>query len=47
MKVNGTLYENVKFGVMRGLCTDALIGIDFLKRHDSVTMKYGGKLPEL
>ena len=47
MMVNGRKYEDFEVTIMRELCTDMLVGIDFLKKHESIEMKYNGDLPKL
>ena len=45
--VEGNLYKDVELLILPGLCTDIIIGRDFLSRHQSVTLKYGGDQPPL
>lgn len=40
--LNGNNYQKIKLGVMKNLCADVLLGIDFQKQHSSVTIEYGG-----
>ena len=47
VRVNGRNYENVRLSVLPHLCSDVILGQDFQKLHDSVTLTYGGDLPPL
>ena len=47
IKVNGRFYNNVRLIVLPELCSDLILGQDFQKMHDSVTLQYGGHLPPL
>ena len=38
-------YENVQFGIMEGLCIDAILGFDFLNRHQGLHISLNGDLP--
>ena len=40
-------YANIKLNVMDNLCLDVILGLDFQKQHESVTVKLGGKKPAL
>ena len=40
-------YTDVKLNVMDNLCLDVILGLDFQKQHESVTLKLGGKKPPL
>ena len=40
-------YANIKLNVMDNLCMDVILGLDFQKQHESVTLKLGGKKPAL
>ena len=45
--VNGVTYDNVELGVFKNLCSEVLLGGDFLQRHKLVTFKFnssGGHL---
>ena len=47
IELNRTTYKNVKLGVFGGLCTDVLLGGDFLQRHKQVIFRFntdGGDL---
>ena len=37
------LHKNFKLGVIEHLCADVILGIDFRKQHQSITINYGGK----
>jgi len=43
----GRDYHNVCLVVLRGLCADIILGQDFQQKHASVTVKYGGQLPQI
>ena len=43
MSLNGETYSNLSFGVINKLCTEVILGIEFLKLHESLTIKYDGK----
>lgn len=45
MKVSGWEYENVRLHVLPQLCCNIILGQDFQKLHDKVTLTYGGDLP--
>ena len=47
LKVKDRVYENFKLYVLPNLCTNLILGIDFLSLHESITMKYGGSEPPL
>lgn len=47
IKVNGRLYESVRLTVLPQLCANVILGQDFQRLHDSVTLAYGGQLPPL
>ncbi|XP_045130528.1 uncharacterized protein LOC123515737 [Portunus trituberculatus] len=47
LKVNGRTYESVRLTVLPQLCSNVILGQDFQKLHDSVTLAYGGHLPPL
>ena len=40
-------YNNVHFGIMDNLCVDAILGLDFLNRHQGLHMSLNGNLPTL
>ena len=41
------VYEHVEFFIMLDLVSDVIIGDDLLERHNSVTFRFNGKLPNL
>ena len=45
--IQGQLYENFTLSIMPELCTDVVLGQDFQKCHEAVTVKYGGERPAL
>ena len=47
LKVNRREYNGVRLTVLPQLCADVILGQDFQKLHDSVTLQYGGALPPL
>ena len=38
--IDGVLYKNVEFGIFKNLCTEVLLGGDFLQKHQTVTFKF-------
>jgi len=40
-------YLSVRLGVLKGLCSDIILGQDFQRTHKSVKIEYGGTVPEL
>ena len=47
LTVNNQDYNDVRLAVLPQLCSDVILGQDFQRLHDSVTLKYGGNLPPL
>lgn len=47
IQVYGRDYENVCLSVLPELCSDIILGQDFQKRHEKVTLSYGGDLTAL
>ena len=47
LHLDGRIYSKTQLGVLKDLCGDVILGIDFQKRHKEVTIKYGGCLPNL
>ena len=47
LKGNGQDYSGVRLTVLPKLCADVILGQDFQKLHNSVTVKYDGALPPL
>jgi len=45
--LNGMVYENVQLKVMRNLCCDVLLGLDFQRQHQRVVITYDGTRPGL
>ncbi|KFD62546.1 hypothetical protein M514_25282 [Trichuris suis] len=45
--VNGRSYKDVRLVILPGLCVDVILGQDFQRLHESLTLNYGGKLPPL
>ena len=43
----GKLYSNVKLYIMKDLCADSMLGLDFQSQHQSVTLNFGGSKPPL
>ena len=40
--VQSQLYSNVKLHLLRGLCTDIILGTDFQEQHESMTIHMEG-----
>ena len=36
-----------RLGVLKNLCSNVILGQDFLRHHQKITFKYGGPLPEI
>ncbi|KAK3893024.1 hypothetical protein Pcinc_003203 [Petrolisthes cinctipes] len=47
LKVSGQEYHGVRLTVLPQLCSEVILGQDFQRLHDSVTLDYGGELPPL
>ena len=47
IQFNGRVYESVRLTVLPQLCANIILGQDFQKLHESVTLAYGGHLPPL
>ena len=47
LMVKDRVYENIKLYVLPNLCTNLILGLDFLSKHKSVTLNYGGIEPPL
>ena len=45
--LNQHVYKSTRLGVLKDLCTDIILGHDFQKEHERVTIEFGGKKPEL
>ena len=42
IELNKIKYENVKFKIMKDLCADVILGLDFQSQYESVTLMFGG-----
>ena len=42
LTVQSQLYSNVKLHLLRGLCTDIILGTDFQEQHESMTIHMEG-----
>lgn len=47
LNVNGRDYHEMRLALLPQLCSDVILGQDFQRLHDSVSLKYGGDLPLL
>ena len=47
LRFKGDVYKHVKLSILPDLCTDVLLGHDFLNRHKSVEIPFGGAKPTL
>ncbi|KAK3892816.1 hypothetical protein Pcinc_003404 [Petrolisthes cinctipes] len=47
LKVSGQEYHGVRLTVLPQLCSEVILGQDFQRLYDSVTLEYGGELPPL
>ncbi|KAL1235317.1 Gag-Pol polyprotein [Trichinella spiralis] len=47
LKVQDRLYKSFRLRVLPHLCADVILGQDFHRMHESVTLNYGGNLPPL
>ena len=45
--VYGSKYENVRLSVLPNLCSDVILGHEFLNHHDSVQLNFGGTKEQL
>jgi len=45
--LHGQTYKDVRIGVVKDLCADAVLGHDFMRLHDSVIFQMGGYLDPL
>ena len=45
--LNDQSYVATRLGVHKNLCSDVILGWDFLRQHQKITFKYGGPLPEI
>ena len=47
LTINGKEYTNVELFILEALCSPLLLGHDFLKQHQSLSVKFGGSQPPL
>ena len=47
LQVNSDLYKSFKFSVLSNLCSDVILGRDFMKLHQGVEFMYEGSKPKL
>ena len=47
LELKGRTYSNVSLSLLDDLCAPVLLGHDFLRQHESVSLEFGGKLPSL
>ena len=40
--LNKIKYENIKLKIMKDLCADVILGLDFQSQHESVMLMFGG-----
>ena len=45
--LNQHIYTCTRLGVLKDLCSDIILGHDFQKEHERVTIEFGGSKPEL
>ncbi|KHJ41999.1 reverse transcriptase [Trichuris suis] len=45
MLMKGRHHDNVCLAILPNLCVDVILGQDFQRRHESLTVSYGGELP--
>ena len=45
--IDGSTYPSVRLGILKGLCSDIILGQDFQRAHNSVRIDYGGNKPDL
>ena len=45
--LNQHVYTTTRLGVLKDLCSDIILGHDFQKEHERVTIEFGGSKPEL
>ena len=45
--LNQHVYTCTRLGVLKDLCSDIILGHDFQKEHERVTIEFGGSKPEL
>ena len=42
IRIDDRVYKNFKFSILNKLCSDVILGLDFMKLHDEVTFTMGG-----
>ena len=47
LSIDGRKYSNIKFALMSNLCTDLILGHNFLSRHNYVSIPFGGQEPPI
>ena len=47
LRIKDRTYQNIKLFVLPNLCTSLILGLDFLSKHKSVILNYGGTEPPL
>ena len=47
INLNHRVYKSTHLGVLKDLCSDIILGLDFQKEHKRVTIEFGGSKPEL
>ncbi|VDI32022.1 Hypothetical predicted protein [Mytilus galloprovincialis] len=45
LNIDGHFYPNMQLSVLNKLCCDIILGQDFMKRHDSIKISFGGSRP--
>ena len=45
LNIDEHLYPNMQLSVLNKLCCDIILGHDFMKRHDSIKISFGGSRP--
>ncbi|KAI0987409.1 hypothetical protein GJ496_006616 [Pomphorhynchus laevis] len=47
IEINNTKYKKVSFNIMNKLCTECILDIEFMKRHENVTIRMEGVQSDL
>ena len=47
LKIKDRIYKDLRLYVLPHLCTNLILGLDFLTKHKSVTLNYGGNHPAI
>ena len=47
LEMLGNRYKNVRMQVLDSLCSDVVVGLDFMEKHKSIKMYFGGEGPDL